>query len=135
MAGWREQKRKALAGIHETFEIPAVYLTHAAGTPVRVTVRLHKAQVASQNQADDFRSGATLLDLTNRIIFQLAQGVKPLAKAYVIFGNSEAYRTSTCRPDREGYEAAEVSAVSQADLTELLAGLDTTGAAWEGIIT
>ncbi|TGT90925.1 MULTISPECIES: hypothetical protein [unclassified Mesorhizobium] len=135
MAGWREQKRTALADIHETFEIPAVYITHAAGTPVRVTVRLHKAQVASQNQAEDFRNGPTLLDLTNRIVFQLAQGVKPLGKAYVIFGNSEAYRTSTSRPEREGYVAAEVSEVSQADLDALLAGLDTTGTVWEGIIT
>lgn len=134
MAGWREQKRKSLADIHETFEIPAVYLTHAAGTPVRVTVRLHKAQVALQNQADDFRSGATVLDLTNRIVFQQTQLPKVLNNSYVIFGNSEAYRTGPSKPWREGYLYCEVSEVPQADLTAFLTGVDTTGDVWEGII-
>ncbi|RWF33713.1 hypothetical protein [Mesorhizobium sp.] len=135
MAGWREQKRKSLGHVHATFELSAVYLTHAAGTPVRVTVRLHKAQVASQNQADDFRNGATVLDLTNRIVFQLSQLPKVHNKAFVIFGNSEAYLTGPSQPEREGYVRSEVSEVSQADLSDLLAGLDTSGPIWEGIIS
>ncbi|RWI96439.1 MAG: hypothetical protein EOR22_06680 [Mesorhizobium sp.] len=135
MAGWREQKRKSLGHIHATFELSAVYLTHAAGTPVRVTVRLHKAQVASQNQAEDFRNGPTLLDLTNRIVFQLAQLPKVHNKAYVIFGNSEAYLTGPSQPEREGYVRSDVTEVSQADLTTFLAGIDTTGPVWEGIIS
>ncbi|TIU88798.1 MAG: hypothetical protein E5W06_00065 [Mesorhizobium sp.] len=135
MAGWREQKRKSLGHIHATFERSAVYLTHAAGTPVRVTVRLHKAQVASQNQAEDFRNGPTLLDLTNRIVFQLAQLPKVHNRAYVIFGNSEAYLTGPSQPEREGYVRSDVTEVSQADLTTFLAGIDTTGPVWEGIIS
>lgn len=135
MAGWREQKRKSLGHIHATFELSAVYLTHAAGTPVRVTVRLHKAQVASQNQAEDFRNGPMLLDLTNRIVFQLAQLPKVHNKAYVIFGNSEAYLTGPSQPEREGYVRSDVTEVSQADLTTFLAGIDTTGPVWEGIIS
>lgn len=135
MAGWREQKRAALADIHETFELPAVYLTHAAGTPVRVNVRLHKAQVVAQNQVDDFSHGAAKLDLTNRIIVPQAVVSKVLVKAYVIFGNSEAYRTGPSKPEREGYLWVEVSEVSQDDLTAFLAGIDTSGPIWEGIIS
>ncbi|MGX7874467.1 hypothetical protein ACVDG5_018395 [Mesorhizobium sp. ORM6] len=136
MAGWREQKRAALADIHETFELPAVYLTHAAGTPVRVNVRLHKAQVAPKNQADDFSNGATMLDLTNRIIFQQTASLsKVVNNAYVIFGNSEAYRTGPSKPERETYLWVEVSEVSQADLSAFLAGIDTSGPVWEGIIS
>ena len=136
MAGWREQKRKALGDIHETFEIPAVYLTHAAGTPVRVNVRLHKAQVVAQNQVDDFSHGASMLDLTNRIIFQQTTDLpNVLNNAYVIFGNSEAYRTGPSKPERETYLWVEVSEVSQADLTTLLASVDTSDPVWEGIIS
>ena len=93
MAGWREQKRAALGDIHRQFEIPAVYLTHAAGIPVRVNVRLHIAPVASQNQVDDWSNGATMLDMTNRIVFRESECATVLNNAYVIFGNSEAYLT------------------------------------------
>ncbi|QPC91445.1 hypothetical protein [Mesorhizobium sp. INR15] len=136
MAGWREQKQKALADIHGTFEIPAVYLTHAAGTPVRVNVRLHLAQVVQQNQIDDWSNGATVLDMTNRIKFQKTLALpKVHTRAYVIFGNSEAYITGPSKPEREGYIWVEVSEVPQADLTALLSSVDTTGTVWEGIIS
>lgn len=136
MAGWREQKRAALADIHETFELSAVYLTHAAGNPVRVNVRLHKAQVVAKNQVDDFTHGAAMLDLTNRIIFQQSGALsKVVNNAYVIFSNSEAYRTGPSKPERETYLWVEVSEVSQADITALLAGIDTSGPVWEGIIS
>ncbi|MER9524089.1 hypothetical protein NKI96_10935 [Mesorhizobium sp. M0292] len=135
MAGWREQKRKSLGDIHETFEIPAVYLTHAAGTPVRVNVRLHKAQINQQNKDGDFGQAATLLDLTNRIIFPQTVVPKVFHNAYVIFGNSEAYRTGPSKPEREGYLWAEVSEVSQADLTTFLGTIDTSGPIWEGIVS
>lgn len=134
MAGWREQKRKALADIHETFEIPAVYLTHAAGTPVRVNVRLHQRQIVDEQLLDDWAAAGKFLDMTNRIIFQKSEVPSVASQSYVIFGNSEAYFTGPSKPEREGYIWVEVSEVSQADLTAFLASVDTSGEAWEGII-
>ncbi len=135
MAGWREQKRKALADIHETFEIPAVYLTHAGGTPVRVNVRLHQRQVVSEQLIDDWAAAGKMLDMTNRIIFDKGEVSSVASQSYVIFGNSEAYFTGPSKPEREGYIWVEVSEVSKDDLTRLLTCLDTSGDVWEGIIS
>lgn len=135
MAGWREQKRKALADIHETFEIPAVYLTHAAGTPVRVNVRLHQRQIVDEQLLDDWAAAGKFLDMTNRIIFRKSEVPSVASRSYVIFGNSEAYITGASKPEREGYIWVEVSEVSQADLSALLAPIDTTGKLWEGILS
>ncbi|OQM75594.1 hypothetical protein [Manganibacter manganicus] len=135
MASWRELKRSALADIHRAFEIPAVYLTHAAGTPVRVNVRLHQKQIISEQMIDDWTSAGKLLDMTDRIVFDTKEVAKVLGKSYVIFGNSEAYLTGPTKPERDGYIYAEVSEVSQADLTAFLDTVDTTGPEWEGILT
>lgn len=135
MAGWREQKRKALGDIHQTFEIPAVYLTHAAGMPVRVNVRLHMKQVLSKVQSRDWLPTASLQDETNRIVFQTVELAEVLTKAYVIFGPAEAYRTGTTEPEVDGYIQAEVAEIPSVELAALLAATDTTGPAWEGILT
>lgn len=135
MTGWREQKRAALGDIHRQFEIPAVYLTHAAGTPVRANVRLHKAQIVEQNQVDDWSNAAAMLVDTNRIVFAETEIPAVLGNAYVIFGNSEAYRTGPSKPKQDGYIRVEVSEVSQADLTALLSSIDTTGDVWKGIVS
>lgn len=136
MANWRDQKRKALAQVHSAFEIPAVYLTHAAGTPLRVLVRLHRKQIVSEQQIDDWTNAGKLLDTADRIVFAPTAPTNVLRNAFVIFGNSEAYQTGPSKPERDGYRWVEVSEVSQADLNNLLADLDTSDPAiWEGIIT
>ncbi|UVK46822.1 hypothetical protein BPNPMPFG_002532 [Mesorhizobium sp. AR07] len=134
MAGWREQKRKARGDIHRTFEIPAVYLTHAAGVAVRANVRLHLKQVLSKVQSRDWLPTASLQDETNRIIFQTIEVAEVLSKAYVILGASEAYRTGTTEPEVDGYIQVEVAEVPAAELAALLAATNTTGPAWEGIL-
>ncbi|RWO06281.1 MAG: hypothetical protein EOS07_21820 [Mesorhizobium sp.] len=134
MVGWRDQKRKALGTIHRTFEIPAVYLTHTAGTPMRVDVRLHGRPVVSDVQTGDWGNAASLIDTATRIVFQKTDALtEVLTNAYVIFGNSEAYITGPCR-EREGYLWVEVSEVPKADLVALLAQSDTASAAFEGIL-
>lgn len=135
MATWREQKRAALGDIHQTFQIPAVYLTHAAGTPVRVNVRLHQAPQISQVQAEAMADAGQLLDQSSNVVFDLSEVAKILPNAYVVFGNSEAYLTGPSRPARDGYQRVEITEVSQADLTAFLATVDTTGEAWEGILS
>lgn len=132
MADWREQKRRALGDIHRTFQIPAVYLTHAAGTPVRVNVRLHKRPVVAESPFDG--DGPTYHDIVDRIVFDVAELAAVHQRAYVIFGNSEAYLTGPSKPEREGFVHVEVSEVTQADLIALLNAIDTDHAAFEGIL-
>ena len=135
MANWRDIKRKALGDIHRTFQLPAVYLTHAAGTPVRVNVRLHQKHFVSEQLLGEWGNGAALLDMTDRIIFQQSEVAEVLQRAYVIFGNSEVYLTGPSRPERETYLWVEVSEVSKADITSLLALIDTSNPAYEGILS
>ena len=132
MAGWREQKQKALGDIHQTFEIPAVYLTHAAGTPVRVNVRLHKRPVVVDSPFEG--DGPSFHDTVDRIVFAVSEVANVVNNAYVIFGNSEAYLTGPSKPKREGFVHIEVSDVPQADLALLLGSIDTDHAAFEGIL-
>lgn len=138
MAGWREQKRKMLGDVHQHFEIPAVYLTHAAGVPVPVCVRLHQKQII-EKPPGDFSDGAAMLDICDRIVFQKCQlpdvpeGV--LKDAFVIFGPTEAYYTGASKPEREGYIYCEVSAVPQADLVALIAQIDLFDPAYTGVLT
>ena len=138
MAGWREQKRKMLGDVHRHFEIPAVYLTHAAGIPIPVSVRLHQKQVV-EKLPGDFSDGAAMLDIHDRIVFQKSQmpavpeGV--LKDAFVIFGTEEAYRTGPSKPEREEYIYCEVSVVSQVHLDALIAQLDLSNPAYSGILT
>lgn len=137
MANWREQKRKMLGDVHHHFEIPAVYLTHAAGTPVPVRVRLHQKQIV-EKLPGDFSDGAAMLDICDRIVFQKSQlpdvpeGV--LKDAFVIFGPTEAYYTGASKPQREGYIYCEVSAVLQAALDELIEGINLSDPAYIGIL-
>ena len=136
MANWRDIKRKALGDIHRTFELPAVYLTHAAGMPVRVNVRLHQKHVVSEQLLGEWgNSGATMLDMTDRVIFKQSEISEVLQRAYVIFGNAEAYLTGPSRPMRETYIWTEVSDVSQDELDALFAQIDTTHPAYEGILS
>lgn len=132
MSTWREQKRAALGDIHQAFVIPAVYLTHAAGTPVRVNVRLHRAKVSGDVE---FTDAAAYLDATTRIVFDQTELPEVLGKSYVIFGNTEAYRTGPSASTRDGYTRVEVSDVSQADLTTLLNAIDIDDPAFEGILS
>lgn len=138
MAGWREQKRKMLGNVHQHFEIPAVYLTHAAGVPVSVRVRIHRKQVV-ERLPGDFADGAAMLDIHDRIVFQKSQlpdapeGV--LKDSFVIVGPTEAYRTGASQPEREEYIYCEVGEVPQAHLTQLISLLDLTDPAYIGILS
>lgn len=127
MAGWREKKRRMLADVHKHFEIPAVYLTHVTGTPVAVTVRLHRKQIVERPPIGTSEEVAGMLDIHDRIVFQKSQlPVVPegvLSKSYVIFGPEEAYVTGPTMPEREGYIYCEVAETSQADLDALIAAI------------
>lgn len=137
MAGWREKKRAMLGDVHKHFEIPAVYLTHATGTPIAVTVRVHRKPIVERPQFET--DAAAMLDTADRIIFQKTQlpnspeGV--LSRAYVILSSDEAYFTGPSKPEREAYIWVEVSEVAQTELTALIADLDLSDPAWIGVLT
>lgn len=131
---WREKKRAALAPVHETFSIPAVYLTHAEGTPVPVNVRLHQRPVvASQQGGEDWAGGAQMLDLVDRIVFDATEVPEVVTNAYVLFSDSEAFRTGASRPQRDGFISVEVSDVTGPQLATLLGKVDTSGDEWKAI--
>ena len=137
MPGWREKKRTMLSDVHNHFEISAVYLTHATGTPIAVTVRVHRKPIVERPQFET--DAAAMLDTADRIIFQKSQlPVVPegvMSKAYVILSSSEAYFTGPSKPERDAYIWVEVSEVAQTELTALIADLDLSDPAWIGVLT
>jgi hypothetical protein len=138
MSGWREKKRKALADVHKHFEVDVVHLTHATGTPVRMTVRVHRKQITERPPLG-MSDLASMFDTADRIIFQKSQlpsvpeGV--LSKSYIIVSNTEAYFSGASKPERDGYIWCEVTEVVQSELDALIAELDITDLVWEGILT
>lgn len=132
--GWREQKRKALADVHRQFQIPAVYVTHKAGSPVAVRVRLHRKHDLSLASGGDFDMGASNMVLNDRIIFDMSTLTQPLVTtAYVIFSQTEGYVTGPASPVRDGYAAVDVTAMERDEITSLLAGFDLTTPVWADI--
>jgi len=140
MSNWRSIKRKALGQVHATFQVPAVYLTHAAGTPVSVNVRLHTRQITSDQQVDDWTHAGVVLDMTNRIIFQKTELAAVLPKAFVVVGAAEVYRTGPTKPEREGFIWCEVSELGTSEITALFDQLATadpdyaSDPVWQGVL-
>lgn len=129
MAGWRDIKSKMKAGVHSTFAFPAVYLTHQGGTPVPCFVRVHRKQMVVDGGAD----GGELLDIAERVIFDLSEVPTVLPKAFLFLSASEVYKTAVADPRRDGYLPVEVAPVAGAELQNLVAGIDFTTPAWAKI--
>jgi hypothetical protein len=128
---WRERKREHLLPVHETFSIPAVYLTHAAGTPVPVNIRLHQRPAVLEAQGED--GTGQIVDIVDRVIFKVAEVANVVASAFVILSDVEAYVTGPSRPEREGFIWVEVRTATKAELASLLSQVDTSGDEWRGI--
>lgn len=154
MAGWREKKRAMLGDVHKHFEIPAIYLTHATGTPVAVTVRLHRKQLVERPPLGTDDEVVAMLTTEDRIIFQKSQlpivpeGV--LSRSMVIFSPSEIYNTGPTKPERDGYIWCSVTGTTgQAEMQALVVAIqanpenyqaafleafgDPLPAEWEGV--
>lgn len=117
-----------------------MYLTHAAGSPIPVNVRIHRKQVVdSLPQVDDWSQGAEALTLTDRIIFDQNEVPKVHQRSYVIYKPPgrpvEGYLTGPSKPEREGYIWVEVTPLSDEDMDELLVELDPEDPVWEGTLT
>jgi hypothetical protein len=137
MTSWRDHKKRFLASVHRTFEVPAVYLVHGGAAPIRQTVRVHLKNVTSTLlRMSDWTNGAADMIESDRIKFDWEQlGAKLPAKGgFVVISTEEAYRIGPCEPPREGYVIAEVVRMSNADLAALLATQTTTLPAWEGVV-
>ena len=133
--GWREQKRKALADVHRQFQIPAVYVTHRAGSPVAVRVRLHRKHDQASAEGGDFDQGVSNMVLNDRIIFDMSTLTQPLVTTgYVIFSITEGYVTGPASPMRDGYTSVDVTAMERDEIVSLLAGFDLAMPAWVDIL-
>ena len=132
MADWRDTKARAKATVHRTFEYPAVYLTHAAGTPVPCNVRVHSKVSVTQNEFT-WPQTSGFLEIDPRIIFDEAEVPKPLPKAYVILSQTEIYRIGTPAPFKDGYAAAEVLRLADPDLSAFVTLIDFNDPAYAGL--
>ena len=122
MGLWRDHKRKARADIHATFDLPAVYLTHTAGTPVPCNVRVHSK--ISPNQTDfAFPHTAGYLEIDPYIIFDGLEVPKPLKNAYVFASDSEIYRVGVAEPHREQFIKADVNRLPPDECAALVVSL------------
>ncbi len=134
MSSWREHKRKARADIHRTFQVPAVYLTHAAGAPIRCNVRIHSKVNVNQNEFT-WPSTAGHLEIDPYIIFDSAEVSKPLANSYLIAGPREIYRLGVSEPFREAYAKSEMTVLTEVECTNLIASISNlTDEAWGNIL-
>lgn len=133
MAGWREHKAKARAKIHETFEVPAVYLTHVGGTPVRTLVRLHTKTGLEQNEFTWPATGQ-IFTMIPKIVFKAADVPRVRVDALLIVSATEIYRMGASEPAREGFANAECVALSPQECADTVAAIEPSGAVWQGIL-
>lgn len=136
MPDWRKTLGKALGKIHAHLGVPAVYLTHAAGTPVRLNVQAHIPNARHENEFT-FVSTPGLLDLTPRLEFRVSDlpHSKVLPKTLVFLSPSEIYITGPSRPPRDGFVEVEVSEANASIISTYTAPFDANGygAEWDGI--
>jgi hypothetical protein len=135
MAGWRDIKAKARATVHDTFEVPAVYLpTLAVQTAIRVNVRVH-ARVATRENEFTWPATSGMFEMTPKLIFKVAEIAKIRPQSLVIVSATEMYRMGASEPQREGYLAAECSEVPADEIAVILNTLGTvSGPIWTGIL-
>lgn len=134
MAGWREHKAKARAKIHETFEIPAVYLPSlAAGVVRRVNVKNH-TKVSPQENEFTWAATSGMLQATPKLIFKVSELPKIRPLSLVVFSATEMYRMGASEPQREGYYACECTALSAEECATTLDALDVSDPVWDGVL-
>lgn len=123
MGNWRSIRALARAQVHRTFEQAAVYLTHAAGTPVACSVRVH-ARVLPLDMGHDFDDASQYVDIAPKVLFP-PQGPRPLRNALVFVSRAEIYRLGAPEtPDRDGYTRVEASRLDASEATATVAALD-----------
>lgn len=133
MSKWRDHKAKARAAIHRTFEVPAVYLTHIAGTPLTCLVRIHSKIIPHQNEFT-WPSMPGYLEIDPYVIFREDQVEKPHSNSWLIVGEKEVYKLGVSEPSREGFIKTMVTPLKDNEINSLLAQIDTEHATYEGIL-
>ena len=133
MVKWRDIKSKMLGHVHKTFEVPAVYLTHSAGTALRVTVRVRTRQSRVENEFT-WPNTPGYLELDPSVVFDTSEVAKPAPNAFLFVGASEVYRIGAAKGVRDGYVAVEVTEAKDTDIAAVLAPLGGTfDDTWSGI--
>ena len=137
MTRWRDKLAKAKGRIHRTFEVPAVYLTHTAGIPVRTAIRVHDNIKRIENEFT-WPNGPGLADLATRVIFDVTVVPDPASQAFVFVSADEVYRLGPSEKKRDGYIAVDVVPASEADIQSVGDHYDTVngglyGPEWDEI--
>lgn len=126
MAGWRDIKAKARNVVHTTFEVPATYLTHMAGIPVSVLVRIH---TGFNQPGEDFTSFemSPRFEFEPYIIFRMSEVSNPAPRGLVVVDDTEIYRLGPSRPQREGYIEVDVTRLTKDELETTVPQLQNIG--------
>lgn len=133
MPSWRDIKAKGLARVHKTFVVPAVYVTHAAGTPLRVGVRVHTKISRTENEFT-WPNAPGFTEIDPRIVFDVSEVAEPVQRAFVFVSASEVYLTGTAQPEREGYMAVSVVEAKPHEVAAFLDAFGPLGPEWDGIL-
>lgn len=124
-----------LSIVHEAFEVEGVYLTHVGGVAVRVNVRCHRKPTVERLTFGDFGDdSAGSWAAEDIIVFDLAQGARPMANAFLIVGPAEGYIVNSAKPAQDGYQHAAVTEMTAAQITDFLDLVNTADPIWEGIV-
>lgn len=136
MAAWRDIKAKQKTAVHRTFQVPAVYLTHDEGLPVRIMVRIHRKPTVDRLTFADFSDAAAGYVAEDIVVFDLAEIAKPSPDAFLIVSREEAYKLGAAKPRQDGYMHVSVNEMAPKMIDDLLyrAKADPLDPVWQGII-
>lgn len=134
MVNWREQKAKMLRGVHSTFQVDAVYLTHSEGQPVRVRVRIHRKTAVDQLNFADFGDAASTYQAEDIVVFDMSEVAKPLPDAFLVVSRSEGYRLGASKPKQDGYVYVSVVEMRANEIDDLLIRSNASGPDWAGVL-
>lgn len=134
MSGWRDIKKAARAVVHETFMVPAVYLTHMTGVPRRVNVRVH-SKIATNENEFTWPGTSGYVEMNPRVTFNATEVPEVLGKSLVILSATEMYRVVLAEPNREGFVASQCEALRPDECNAVLVALGpVTGETWQEIL-
>ena len=112
--------------MHQTFEVPAIYLSHLDGTPRAVLVRVH---TSIGIPGEDFPvEMADRFEFQPRVIFRAAEVPNPAPRSFLIVSETEIYRLSITQPEREGFISTEASRMSKSEVDVVLPTLQAKDA-------
>ena len=111
MPRWRDIRAAALRDAQDVLRVSALYVAAPGATPLPVSIRV--LDRPRQAESDRSETGyGFLFDLTPWIVFDRNEVPRPLARAVVVLGETEAYRLGVTMPTVHQFQRVEAVPVS-----------------------